>query len=93
LVGLLAVLIIGGPGRIDRQKQWQRIVTGIVIAFITVANLFSRLPAAGLLDATAFSPTDISAVKRWAKLLMPVEACLSLGIVGLVISRAINILK
>ena len=43
--------------------------------------------------ATAFSPTDISAVKRWAKLLMMVGACVSLGIAGLVISRAINILK
>jgi hypothetical protein len=29
---LLAVLIAGGPGRIDRQKTWLRIVTGIVIA-------------------------------------------------------------
>jgi len=43
--------------------------------------------------ATAFSPTDVSAVKRWAKLLMMVEACVSLGVAGLVISRAINILK
>jgi hypothetical protein len=41
LVVLLAVLIIGDPGRIDRQRPWLRIVTGIVVAFITVANLFS----------------------------------------------------
>ena len=41
LLVLLAVLIIGDPGRIDRQKPWLRAVTGIVIAFITVANLFS----------------------------------------------------
>jgi hypothetical protein len=175
LLVLLAVLIIGDPGRIDRQKPWLRIVTGIVIAFITVANLIAgaRLVAdivtnnklfannaTGLLatggvvwatnviafglwywdldrggaaarahrphadpafvfpemlhteyvpatwmpqfidylslafwTATAFSPTDVSAVKRWAKLLMTVEACVSLGIGALVISRAINILK
>jgi hypothetical protein len=37
--------------------------------------------------------TDISAVKRWAKLLMMVEAAVSLGIAMLLISRAINILK
>jgi hypothetical protein len=43
--------------------------------------------------ATAFSPTDISAIKRWAKLLMMVEAMVSLGIGTLVIARAINILK
>lgn len=45
LLVLLAVLIIGDPGRIDRQKPWLRAVTGIVIAFITVANLFSAAPA------------------------------------------------
>jgi hypothetical protein len=43
--------------------------------------------------ATAFSPTDISAIKRWAKLLMMIEAVVSLVIGALVIARAINILK
>ncbi len=43
--------------------------------------------------ATAFSPTDMSAIKRWAKLLMMIEAVVSLGIGALVIARAINILK
>jgi len=43
--------------------------------------------------ATAFSPTDVSAIKRWAKLLMMVEALVSLGIGALVIARAINTLK
>src|SRR5215469_4225185 len=43
--------------------------------------------------ATAFSPTDVSAIKRWAKLLMMTEAAVSLVIGALVIARAINILK
>jgi len=43
--------------------------------------------------ATAFSPTDVSAIKRWAKLLMMTEAVVSLGIGALVIARAINILQ
>jgi hypothetical protein len=175
LLALLAALIIGDPGRIDRQKAWLRIVTGTVIALITLANLFSAVrlvvdvltsnkvfatDATGLLatggviwatnviafglwywnldrggaaarahhphadpafvfaemqhtdyvpatwvpqfvdylslsfwTATAFSPTDVSAVKRWAKLLMIMEACVSLGVIAVVISRAINILK
>jgi hypothetical protein len=175
LLVLLATLIIGDPGRIDRQRTWLRLVTGAVIAFITVANLFAaaRLVhdiitdnklfannATGLLatgaviwttnviafglwywdldrggaaarahhpyanpafvfpemlhtdyvpatwvpkfvdylslafwTATAFSPTDVSAIKPWAKLLMIMEAAVSLGIAALVISRAINILK
>ena len=175
LLILLAILIIGDPGRIDRQKPWLRAVTGIVIAFITLANLFAaarliadiltnneifRNNAIGLLatgaviwatnviafglwywdldrggaaarahhprvspafvfpemlhtdyapadwvprfvdylslafwTATAFSPTDTSAIKPWAKLLMIVEACVSLGMGALVIARAVNILK
>ena len=43
LLALLAALLIGDPGRIDRQKTWLRIVTGAVIAFITVANLFAAV--------------------------------------------------
>ena len=43
--------------------------------------------------ATAFSPTDISAIKRWAKLLMMIEAVVSLGLGALVIARAINVLQ
>ena len=174
LLTLLAALIVGDPGRIDRQKTWLRVTTSIVIALLTLANLFAaaRLVAAILTDnrvfasnatgllaaggviwatnviafglwywdldrggaaarahhpfadpafvfpemlhtqyvpaawmpkfvdylslgfwtATAFSPTDISAIRPWAKLLMITEAGVSLVIAGLVIARAINIL-
>ena len=174
LLTLLAVLIVGDPGRIDRQKTWLRVVTGLVIAFITLANLFAATRlihdiltsnklyannAGGLLatggviwvtnviafglwywdldrggaaarahrpqanpafvfpemlhtdyvpvtwvprfldylslsfwTATAFSPTDVSAIKPWAKLLMMLEAVASLALAALVIARAINIL-
>jgi hypothetical protein len=175
LLVLLAALIIGDPGRIDRQKAWLRVTTGAVIALLTLANLYAAVRlvhdivtankvfannATGLLatggviwatnviafglwywdldrggaaarahhpyanpafvfpemqhtdytpagwvpefadylslsfwTATAFSPTDVSAIKRWAKLLMMTEAAVSLGIGALVIARAINILK
>ena len=46
----------------------------------------------GFWTATAFSPTDVSAIKPWAKLLMMTEAAVSLAIATLVIARAINIL-
>lgn len=39
LLTLVAVLIIGDPGRISRQRFWLRVVTGAVIALLTVANL------------------------------------------------------
>ena len=174
LLGLLTALIIGDPGRIDRQKTWLRIVTGTVIACLTAANLLAAahlvhdiitnnklyannatgllatggviwatnviafalwywdldrggaaarahrpqanpafifpemlhtgyVPATwvpqfvdyltlGFWTATAFSPTDISAIKPWAKLMMITEAAVSVGIGALVIARAINIL-
>jgi hypothetical protein len=175
LLVLLAILIIGDPGRINRQKPWLRTTTSVMIALLTLANLFSagrligaiitvnkvfadnalallatgtvvwvtNVIAFGLwywdLDrggaaaraqhpqadpafvfpemqhteytsagwvpkfvdylslsfwtATAFSPTDVSAVKRWAKLLMMMDAVVSLAIGILVIARAVNILR
>jgi len=47
----------------------------------------------GFTDATAFSPTDVMPLARWAKLAMAVQAFASLAIVGLVIARAVNIFK
>ena len=174
LLGLLAVLIAGDPGRIDRQKPWLRLVLGITIAFITVATMLAAvrlvvdiltnnklfadhpggLLAAGAIvwvtniiafglwywdldrggaaarahhpdrnpafvfpemlhhdyvpatwvpqfvdylslsfwTSTAVSPTDISAIKPWAKLMMMLEAGCSIVLVALVIARAINVL-
>ncbi len=47
----------------------------------------------GFTDATAFSPTDVMPLARWAKLAMTVQAVGSIMILGLVIARAVNILK
>jgi hypothetical protein len=41
LLAPLAALIAGDPGRIDRQKTWLRILTGVLIAVITLANLLA----------------------------------------------------
>ncbi|HEX2378271.1 MAG TPA: hypothetical protein VHI30_11975, partial [Gaiellales bacterium] len=42
--------------------------------------------------ATAFSPTDVSPIKPWAKLLMMTEEAVSLVVGILVVARAVNIL-
>jgi hypothetical protein len=42
--------------------------------------------------ATAISPTDISAIKPWAKLLMMLEAGCSIVLAALVLARAIDVL-
>jgi uncharacterized membrane protein len=44
-------------------------------------------------NATAFSPTDVMPLARWAKAAMTLQAAGSLAILGLVIARAVNILQ
>jgi uncharacterized membrane protein len=43
-------------------------------------------------NATAFSPTDVMPLARWAKLTMLVQSAVSLSLGALVIARAVNIL-
>jgi hypothetical protein len=63
-------------GRIDRQKTWLRIVTGVVIAFLTLANLL----AAGRLVVEILTNNKLFAAHPGALL------------AALVIARAINVL-
>ena len=44
-------------------------------------------------NATAFSPTDVMPLSRWAKLTMMAQSAVSLMTVALVIARAVNILR
>jgi hypothetical protein len=174
LVALLAVLVIGDPGRIDRDSTWLRVMTGTLIGLISAANAAAAVRlVAGIIDAVtfsndanvllasggaiwlsnviafglwywdldrggaaarargtgrapafvfpemdnvqyvepgwypkfldyfhlsftsamAFSPTDVSPIKPWAKLMMMAEAAISLLVAILVVSRAVNILR
>jgi hypothetical protein len=43
-------------------------------------------------SSTAFSPTDVPVLSRWAKIMMMVQACISLVTVALLAARAVNIL-
>jgi len=45
----------------------------------------------GFTNATAFSPTDVMPLTPWAKIAMAIQAFVSLGILGLVIARAVNV--
>ena len=171
---LLAILVIGDPGRIDRDSRWLRALTGTLIGLISVVNASAAVRlVAGIIDgarfstdanillasggaiwltnvlafglwywdldrggaaarargaghqpafvfpemthaqyvgadwypkfmdylhlsfttATAFSPTDVSAIRSWAKLMMMSEAAISLVVAVLVVSRAVNILR
>jgi uncharacterized membrane protein len=170
---LLGILILGDPGRIDRDVPWLRVTTNCLIGILTLANAGSairlvadiindtaftnnarELLASGaaiwltnvicfalwywaldrggpgaranggdppalifpemqneklcgadwspqFLDyfhfsfstAAAFSPTDVSAIRPWMKLMMLVEEPISLIVALLVVARAVNILK
>jgi hypothetical protein len=61
IVLLLALLVWGDPGRIDRENRWLRVVTGAMIAVITVlsAGSTARL-VVGILTGADFSdPGDL----------------------------------
>jgi len=173
LVLLLALLVLGDPGRIDRERPWLRVMTGVMIGFITLGVAVSAVRlVVGLLDkadfdspaqllslgaavwstnviafalwywhldsggpvarahgtgagvpafrfpehdidelveagwypqfvdylalsfntATAFSPTDVPAIRHWSKLWLMAESAISLVVIGLVIARAVNVL-
>jgi uncharacterized membrane protein len=44
-------------------------------------------------NATAFSPTDVMPLSRWAKFAMMIESSVSLVLAILVVARAVNILR
>lgn len=173
LIAFLVVLVVGDPGRIDRQRRWLQVTTGLMIAVITLVNAVAAVllvkeilydgqfetarellatgaviwvtnviafalwswntdaggaaarasrptaqghawvfPEMTLRDfvpqgwyptfpdylvlsintALAFSPTDVLAVKLWAKIMMVSESLISLVLGALVIARAINVL-
>jgi uncharacterized membrane protein len=43
-------------------------------------------------NATAFSPTDVLPLTRWAKLTMMAQSVVALVVVVLVVARAVNVL-
>jgi uncharacterized membrane protein len=46
----------------------------------------------GFTNATAFSPTDVMPLARWAKMMMVAQALMSIVVLALVIANAVNLL-
>jgi hypothetical protein len=44
-------------------------------------------------NASAFSPTDVMPLSRWAKLAMTIQSVISIVTVALIVARAVNILR
>jgi hypothetical protein len=88
----------GGPNARDMRASH---VNG---AFLFPQMMLSGKPARawrpGFVDylflafntSTAFSPTDVPVLSRWAKFMMMVQASISLATVALIAARAVNIL-
>ena len=55
-VVLLAALIIGDPGRIDRDRPWLHNLTSVVIGVITLANADAAIRlVVGIVDVSSFT--------------------------------------
>ncbi len=56
IVAVLGVLIIGDPGRIDRDRPWLRVLTVGMLGVITVANASSGVVlATDIVNGSAFT--------------------------------------
>jgi len=56
VAGLLVILIIGDPGRIDRDSTSLRLLTGTLIGVISVVNAVAAVRlVAGIIGAASFS--------------------------------------
>lgn len=64
LIVLLGLLVIGDPGRIDRDLRWLRVTTGVLIAVITAATAISAVRiVVGILQKAAFAtPSQLLSV-------------------------------
>jgi hypothetical protein len=91
-------LDLGGPGeRAHTKRQYPD------LAFPPDLNPEIRPPGwhpeyvdylyLGMTNSLAFSPTDVMPIAQWAKLAMGIQSIASLLILGLVIARAVNVLK
>lgn len=88
----------GGPNQRDRRKD--HIDGAFLFPQMMLQGEQDRDWRPGFVDylflafntSTAFSPTDVPVLSRWAKLMMMVQASISLMTVALIAARAVNIL-
>ncbi len=61
LIVMLVILIVGDPGRIDDERPWLRILTGVLIGFIALSTAMSaaRLVIGILTHANFATPSQL----------------------------------
>jgi hypothetical protein len=88
----------GGPHQRDLKKK--HVEGAFLFPQMVMSGKQARNWRPGFVDylflafntSTAFSPTDVPVLSRWAKVMMMVQACISLLAVALLAARAVNIL-
>ena len=65
----------------------------VILALVVAYRPFGDYLYLSFTNATAFSPTDVLPLSRWAKMGMTAQASVSIVTVALVVARAVNILK
>jgi hypothetical protein len=88
----------GGPHK--RDKRGMHVEGSFLFPQMTMHDRELRAWRPGFVDylflafntSTAFSPTDVPPLTRWAKLLMMVQSILSLTTIAVLAARAVNIL-
>lgn len=88
----------GGPNERDRREAHTE--GAFLFPQMMMPGKHSREFSPGFVDylflafntSTAFSPTDVPVLSRWAKMMMIVQASISLVTVALIAARAVNIL-
>jgi len=88
----------GGPNQRDQRAQHTE--GAFLFPQMLLSDKQSKRWVPGFIDylflafntSTAFSPTDVPVLSRWAKLMMIVQASISLMTVALIAARAVNIL-
>jgi hypothetical protein len=88
----------GGPN--ERDRRTSHMYGAFLFPQMMGSSKQARAWRPGFVDylflafntSTAFSPTDVPVLSRWAKLMMMVQALISLATVALIAARAVNIL-
>ena len=88
----------GGPNMRDQRKA--HIEGAFQFPQMVLSGKSARAWRPGFVDylflafntSTAFSPTDVPVLSRWAKVMMMIQALISLVTVAIVAARAVNIL-
>jgi len=88
----------GGPN--ERDQKSKHVEGAFLFPQMTLSGKLARNWRPGFIDylflafntSTAFSPTDVPVLSRWAKAMMMVQASISLVTVALLAARAVNIL-